>query len=468
MMIQFETQPFVTSCICGEVRKIFMLELLRVRYSALSGKEKYHLLCLSLFVLGLPILNRPVLSYIIGVWLVGAILQVDVWRIWKNNWKSSKAYKVYFALTMLFMLVLFSSVFYSDNLLKGIHRMESHLSLLVIPIGLFLIKPIIQKYHEYFLWVFVAGNLLACLICWNHIFLDYYVTGNWNPYYSHLSRFLHPSYFALYLAFSVLFVWDAKLKEASFKRLNFKILLYWLLVIFFSLTILYLSSKAGIFAFVSMIFFLLGIKLFAKKDLLRNLILICLLLGTTVMILKNNQRMQNFSNSIQMIKNNESSNQWTSTTCRFHIWESALASLNDTLILGHGIGDSKDELIKEYKKKEYNELSQQAFDTHNQYLEIMLMCGLIGLIMVVLLVSLSLFFGLKANDSLMIGFIILIGIHMMVETMLTKSHGIMFYAFFAHLLWIKMDENTNIPVINLKRVLRSFCILSTLREKKIL
>lgn len=415
-------------------------------YSSVEKREKYHLFCLSLFVFGLPIFDRVGLSYIIGIWLAGTILQKNTWKQLKENWINSKAYRLFFVISLFFVFVLFFSVLYSDNQIKGLQRFEGHLSLLVIPIGLFLIKSIAQKYYRYFLWVFVAGNLVAGLICWGDSFYEYFASGIWNPYYVNFSNFLHPSYFALYLAFSILIIWEEKLKNVSFNEINYKIFLYWILVSFFTLTILFLSSKAGIFAFVGMIFFLLSIKLLATKYWVRNSILICLLFGATIMVLKSNHRMQNLSESVSLIQNGESNQKWTSTTCRFCIWESALASLHGNYFFGHGIGDSKEKLIQQYNDNDYQFLVKNKFDAHNQYLEILLISGFGGLFLVLLKIAYSLFYAWKENNKLMLGFLVLMGIHMMVETMFNKVHGGMFYAFFIQLLWIRMDGSSSFQV----------------------
>ncbi len=439
-----------------------MLEFVKEKCSSMEWLKGYCLGLICFFAFGLPIFGRISLSYILTFWLLGALVQKNILGKLKGNWDNSKAYRSFFVFSLLFVLALSISLLYSDNQFKGLKRLESHLSLLVIPFGLFLMKPTIQKNWRPILWAFVLGNSVSCLICWGDSFFEYFSLGIWNPYYVNFSNFLHPSYFALYLAFSVLFIWEEKLKNYSLNKFDTWAYFYLSLISIFSITIVFLSSKAGIFAFAGMIFFLLGIRLFNRKNTVRNLALIFLLLIGSCFVLKNNQRMKNLSESIEIIQNGESNSKWTSTTCRFYIWESALESLEGTFLLGHGIGDSRDQLVKQYAINEYEPLSKNKFDAHNQYLEILLICGFGGLFLVLLKMAYSLFYAWKENDALMLGFIVLMGIHLMVETMFTKSHGIMFYAFFIHLLWIRMDCSSRFTIIRKKRINKARNLLRVL------
>lgn len=447
-----------------------MGEMWRKKLQLLNGWEWFHLSCLSLFVVSLPIFDRISLSYIVGIWLAGTIIQKNTWIQLKENWLSSRAYRLFFEIFMFFILLLFFSALYSDNQLKGIRRFESHLSLLVIPIGLLLIKPIVQKYYRYLLWVFVAGNFLASLICWGDSFYEYFTQGIWNPYYVNFSNFLHPSYFALYLAFSVLFIWDERLKKKSLKNFKVTTFLYLALISIFSVTIIFLSSKAGIFAFSGMLLFLLGFEIVNRRNILRNLVLIFLVMITTLFVLKNNRRMKNLSESVNLIQSGEAKTKWSSTTCRFFIWESALASLNGNYLLGNGIGDSKEKLIQQYRKNDYEVLMKNRFDAHNQYLEIILFCGLGGLFLLLLYIGYSLFYAWKEDDKLMLGFLVLLGIHFFVETMLNKVHGGMFFAFFIHLLWIRMDCNPSFTIVwkySVNKTVKSLNIIPSYLWRKV-
>ncbi|GLU43204.1 hypothetical protein Musp01_08280 [Muricauda sp. NBRC 101325] len=65
---------------------------------------------------------------------------------------------------------------------------------------------------------------------------------------------------------------------------------------------------------------------------------------------------------------------------RFLKWKYALQLASRAPVVGFGIGDAKNELIKEYETNTFNAGVLNRFNSHNQYLDTLLQSGLIGLI----------------------------------------------------------------------------------------
>ena len=377
-----------------------------------------------------------------------------------------KSYRIYFILSLSLFLYLTLSLMYSTEFTAGKIRLESHASLFIFPIAILGLRKIVLKYYDLFLIVFVFANIFACICCWGNQFMDLLTKGTWEPYYvslsrflhpTHISNYLHPSYFAMFLAFAMLIVWDKIFKGKSFSSYSKNEFLYLLVQLLFGITILFLSSKAGIFAMLTLAVSIVFVRMIELRKLVKPLLIIGGIGLITLLIVLNNPRMKTMRASLDENKLCEMANHnsYSSTGARMILWKSAIRSMDDHWGLGHGIGDAKQK-IREGIAKQGASFSRD-FDAHNQFLEFLTIIGLFGLFIFLVSILYSIQSAFLCQNYLMLGFFVLTSTHFMAETMMTKEHGVMFYAFFAHLLWVKMDPNfridsginfiRNIPII---------------------
>lgn len=76
----------------------------------------------------------------------------------------------------------------------------------------------------------------------------------------------------------------------------------------------------------------------------------------------------------------------------------------------------------------------EAFNTHNQYLAILIKNGIVGLIAFLLMLSYFFSISIKAKDFLYFSFLTILSIGFFTENIIDANKGIFFFAFFNTLL----------------------------------
>ena len=126
----------------------------------------------------------------------------------------------------------------------------------------------------------------------------------------------------------------------------------------------------------------------------------------------------------------EQTDQAESTVARMLIWNSALELIAENPLWGVGTGDIKDELLEKYKEKDIKPAFEQKLNAHNQFLQTYLGLGLIGFLLLLGSLLIPAWFAFKKGQLLYLPFLLLILLHMSVESILEKQAGVVFYAFF--------------------------------------
>ncbi len=117
-------------------------------------------------------------------------------------------------------------------------------------------------------------------------------------------------------------------------------------------------------------------------------------------------------------------------------------------ILGHGIGvemramqDARD--INSWERKE-------AYNAHNQYFEILIGGGFVYLFLLLSLLGILLFNSIRLNSKfnwLTISFNLILFYVFIIESLLVRHHGFMFFSFFLSLLWYLESSSANCNTI---------------------
>ena len=124
----------------------------------------------------------------------------------------------------------------------------------------------------------------------------------------------------------------------------------------------------------------------------------------------------------------------TSAGVRVLLWKSALELAAENPILGVGTGDIKDELLKNYKKNDYEYPYYKRYNAHSQYFQSLAALGTIGLILLVLIFTVSIYYSVIKRNYLFLMFILNIGVACATESILEVQAGVVFLAFFMSLL----------------------------------
>jgi O-antigen ligase len=349
---------------------------------------------------------------------------------------------VLFYMFICFFLWQMAGLFFTDSLNSGFERIFKRLSLLLFPLVLFYPGKKIILNIRLILRIFAVCTFLYVLFCFanalhNSLTLS---AGKWifNPRpvdydyenYFHaerLSYLVHPSYLAMYIVISVLISLESFF-DSSVKLLRKG---FWMIIILIFFAGLYLiSSRAGILALIVTLPLYFLFKFYNKFSKWILLAVVAIIGVIIVEIARTNEKVQTSIEGISStnfdttLKNDE----------RLLIWKSAVGVIRGNIVLGVGTGDASEELKKEFKKRGYVNGFYDNLNAHNQFLEIMLENGLIGLVIFLTVIGYMSYLAIFQKNLISGLFIIMMIIFFMFETVLNRLAGITFFPLFTFLL----------------------------------
>jgi O-antigen ligase len=244
----------------------------------------------------------------------------------------------------------------------------------------------------------------------------------------------HPTYLAMYVILSACISFEAFFDN----KLQLLFRIGWLLSgIILLISLYFLSSRTGIISALIIIPLFIIIEF---KRLKKWWISVMLILATAAMLLffyLSNERIKYYfpHNSVSSVMEK------LMLDNRVPIWRASLNVIKRNLIFGAGAGDASYELQKEYLSEGYSEMYYNNLNAHDQYLEILLSTGLIGLIIFISIISYMVYLA-KRQRNLVYGlFILIVLIFFLFESILNRIAGVTFFSLFSFLL-VHLEAST--------------------------
>jgi O-antigen ligase len=239
----------------------------------------------------------------------------------------------------------------------------------------------------------------------------------------------------MYIGLSVLLIVNKIIlitNDENFKKNQLVIQLTLLSIFLFFIALL--SSKAGIIILFLMLIFLTIKEVFRKKYTLL-IYFFSLLIIMVITIFSNSNatttmRFKDAKNELTLTQTKEPEKKVGSSDTRIEVWKASLQLIKNKTFLGTGTGDIKDELIKQYTKNNFVLGIQNQYNCHNQYLQFILIFGIVGGLIFPILLILSIKYGIQTKNHLFVQFLVLICLNVLIESMLESKAGVEFYAFF--------------------------------------
>jgi O-antigen ligase len=353
----------------------------------------------------------------------------------------SKPGKLFLLFLVLFIWQM-AGLLFTDSFASGFERMYKRLSFILFPLVLFLPGFRIKENVGLILRIFAISTLIYILYCFGNAIDNSITTHNgvkiFNPhpeilYYENFffgnlfSDKVHPTYLSMYILISMLI----SLESFFDKALSVIKRVLWLTVIFLFLTVLYLlSSRAGILSAVVILPVYLLFRLYKLIPRYALYLIIVLIVSFTGILLKTNSRIQY---SIEEVSK-EKIHQTLETDTRFVIWKSAFGVIKNNLLFGVGTGDASKELKAEFLSRGYTDGYYDNLNAHNQFIEIQLENGLIGLAVFLTIIGFIAYISISEKNLILGLFLISMLIFFMFETLLNRHAGIAFFPIFTFLL----------------------------------
>ncbi|WP_299761759.1 O-antigen ligase family protein [uncultured Dokdonia sp.] len=347
-------------------------------------------------------------------------------------------------------LLIVITLFYTTNFDYGIKKLSTMLSLGVFPIlfSLFQKEEIIQvrKKYKYYLWIYIITVLLFNCIS----FLWFYFS---NPNYDFpgiiehfetivrvdMGKFnIHPIYLSMHCAIAILFSFKILSTLVSKKAI---LLLLSIDIVLLSFILLY--AKKGPIIALLLVFSLFLMFQRNKKHTKTHIIVVLCLVGVTVAIPKTRERF------VELLKiENIQTGPITSTNIRYTIYDIAQDLIKKSPVIGYGIGDYNDTLIKQYKSDGEAILAIRKYNSHNQFFSLLLIGGIPLLIVFLLMIGVNLIYAIRYDNQLLILLLIFYCIVMFTENILERESGVIFFSFFINFFALFNNgllENENSP-----------------------
>ena len=389
----------------------------------------------TIFLLGLIILfGLPALPTNLKAIGVAFFALVTIFTLKGEKFKFNTSHAIYFSLFYLFLLVSF---FYTENKGYGLKKLETMSSLLFFPI----IVSIIPK--KYLTLIIEKKRLLLSVYVFVIVFINIaffiYHFGHYKEtlvtHYITVIRIaqdgynIHPIYMSMHLGLSLLFCFYLIGKEDKLKH---KVLIGFLAIML--LFFLFLLLKKG-----PIIAFFIGLLVYVIFQRERKtwilFVALCILSFMSVLFVPKLKSKFVELTKIETIDEGDK----TSTNIRYSVSKYVIKMIRKAPVFGHGVGDSRDELNKTYKDNEF--LYSVKHNSHNQYLGVLAMCGIVGLILLLILVFKSVFLSYKYNNVILAMVVVFYGFVMFTENILEREDGVIFFSMFINIFSIISKQN---------------------------
>jgi len=424
-------------------------------FKMLIQKESLSFFFAGICVILIPLYTKFLPPFVI-LWAISRILETFSNHKDKDNWPEVPRKNL--ILIALFLALFFweaVGLLYSKNLSNGLNIVFSRLSLLVFPLLFIFPGRRIVNQGKTLFRLFAGGTTLFIIFCFLYaafrsisfiggqfVFNTHPPEGYWMSYFfsPYFSAIQHPSYMAMFVILSIWIVLETILSEGMKKQQK----VMWTLSGVILLTSIYfLSSRAGFIAlFISLPIYILFTVRSRKKILYTGTLLLFLLIGG-FLVARTNERVKIVLEQIS----NGAFNEKVASDSRILIWKSSINIIRNSPLIGVGIGDVRDELMKEYSKTGNEDLLLSRYNAHNQFLEVSLEGGLIGLAILVLIIGYMTFYAISERNLLYGLFIVLIFTFFLFESVLYRFAGVSFFSLFSFLL-IHNNINKNNKLID--------------------
>lgn len=343
-------------------------------------------------------------------------------------------------LVLLYILYAVSMI-YTANKEEGLNNLSSSLSLVIFPVllsGLDFQKPGMVK------WVlnaFIAGCIAAGVYCLLSALITWLMTGENHFFYTQLSVYMHPSYFALMLNLCLCYLYNVLVFERDEKRQKPLLILC---IFFINTLIILLSSKAGIFTAI-LVQLLVFAKAFSSTPNRKRIIYIFLGIAVfafifyKVIVPRNQERISDSEQQV-LVKplTNETSE---SSGVRLLIWKLSLSLAKENMPFGTGVGDVQDELESGYRDNGMTGALDKRLNAHNQFLQTLLATGIPGLVLLILSLLLPIIQGVRSGNFLFWVLPVIVAFNFLFESMLERQAGMVFFTFFMTLFILGNSKN---------------------------
>jgi len=336
----------------------------------------------------------------------------------------------YALLFIVLYLIYLIGMLYTNNTDHGWMDMQIKLSIILFPIILSAEGEMDFNKQKWFGVAFISGAVLNGIICMCYATWLYFSYGILHFTYMEFSKFLHPSYYTMYIDMAFVFIYYALTVKKNELTKTIRIFIY-CCAIFLLIMVMLLQSKMGqiVTGLLLLQYFLL------KKSpfkLVTAIIIVALLVTSFISGHPKQSRFIAIGNimsgkkvDVQSVESNQA---------RVLVYKAAWEVIKNNPVIGSGTGDAKYALMKQYQKDGMTGAYREQLNTHNQYLQTTVAVGVPGILILLSNLFIPMLITIKRKRFVYLMFLLILSINFLTESMLEQQAGTMFYGLFNSLL----------------------------------
>jgi O-antigen ligase len=351
-------------------------------------------------------------------------------KSWKSRFNELSSSKSITALIVFFLFNVIG-IFWSENIDKAFMHLEIKLSLLFFPFLIFARPDLNRKAQSRILNTFCISSALVAVFLLLRSFGNIVFNDGVLLNYGAFSPIFHPSYLSMYFILAIILLVE------GYSEMPRKFhLISGIAILLLSAAVIFLASKVNIILLFGFGVFYLFRFLKNRLSKLKQLI-VAALFGCAffIAIFLNQAVFERFLRGFDTVKNISEIdvNDTESNAARILIWNSALDLIAEHP-WGVGTGDVNIELTKKYHENGYTGIEYRQLNAHNQFLQTAVSIGILGMISLLLVFLVPMYYSVVQGDYSMLGFLMLTLVNAFVEGILEAQAGVVFFAFFYALL----------------------------------
>ena len=358
------------------------------------------------------------------------ILLVVYWLFYnplREKLQLLKENKVLFLLLSIPFWLAVIGLTYSTDFGGAIRGVELRIPFLVFPLILSTVKLAFESTRyalRQLLWATLAATIFAI------IKVGYFKINDLGDYfyYDKFSEFLekHTTYFSLIVVTCMLYCLNEFFQSKRKKYFSLAVYVFFIFVLYI------LSVRISIIAILIGTVIILLYRLTLKYKII-GIVTIVLLAGSIYFTPNFQKRFEPSTTESLKIDDIEFR--------RLH-WKSVLETISyNGIFIGNGTRGNRDYLYSKYQEFGITSAHEEAYNAHNQYLEILMEQGVLGLLPFLLLLFFLTRSAIKSKDALGISILAVFVLYMLTESILERQSGIVLFSYLTTLfIMSKVDS----------------------------
>jgi len=413
-------------------------------FNLLKTKNTYFFKCLVIFMFAVLL---PIKISLSNFFLI-LYFVISLFTIIKGKKRSINP--LFYYSPVLLFIPLIIGFFYTTYMDNAIHDIIKKNSFLLIPLFLsFETKYNLKKLSYFAKRGLLLGVITSLLFLIINVLYRFVIINkeselinlfNFNYTRYNFTNILkiHPTYFGIYILFSMVLI----LKLYYEKRI--KIIPFTVLSVLFTIGILFINQRIIFILFGLLILFFIFYFLktqVQKKAYLKFLIVTVLLIfigfisfskikKTYVYYRFTKELNWEFSDKINSFYIKEKGQVSDPRLAR---WKGIVNLINEKPLFGFGAGSETQVLGKMFKEKGMINSYNKKYNTHNQYLSVLVEFGFFGFLFFLFFLLSNLYFSIKYKNIEFISVLTILIMVGLVENILSRNNGITFFTFFVSL-----------------------------------